>query len=215
MKNYKTFRTVPLLENMVAFFGNDFSYKIPDQKKQSMYINHIIGTKYCNNNDNIGFHDDKVNDLAKDSLILILSFGERREMHLKDNLTGDLVCFVMEPGSLFILGPITNKTMRHSLVKVEHEKLLNRKNAPVGVRMSLVFRHVTTIFDRDLIFQKIQKTAIQKEKRKAEKIQKTAIQKEKRKEEKIQKTAIQKEKRKADKIERQTKEESPLKKKKL
>jgi len=164
-KNYKTFETLPVVNNIVEKFQNDVTFKLPNEKIKSVKINHVIGTRYSSGEDYIGFHDDKMKDIAKDSLILLLSMGERREMHLQDKEGNLLNWFVMEPGSLFILGPKTNATMRHSLVKVSDEKIIKRApNAPLGVRVSLVLRHITTEFKRDFVLKKIKKAQEKKKK---------------------------------------------------
>jgi len=158
------------VRQIVDSLQNEITFRYGTTKKKSVIINHVIGTQYITGDDFIGFHDDKMKDIAKDSLILILSVGERRELHLQDK-DGNLVhWFVMEPGSLFILGPKTNGIMRHSLVKVGDEKVIQRKNVHnIGVRISLCLRHITSEFDRGLVLKKIQKAQEKKEKEKLKK----------------------------------------------
>jgi len=93
----------------------------------------------------------------------MLSFGERRELHLRPKAGGDALPFVMEPGSLFILGPLTNEAYEHSLVPVADERLLHRDpERPVGARVSLVMRDIATVFTSEQVRDRIRKCEVAK-----------------------------------------------------
>jgi len=52
---------------------------------------------------------------------------------------------VLRPGDLFILGPKTNQELRHAVVPVSRERVIQRAaDAPIEPRMSLVFRDICT-----------------------------------------------------------------------
>lgn len=130
-------------------------------------INHVIGTLYVDGEKNIGFHSDKLRDIAVDSPILDISLGGRREFHLRNAQSLDVAhLLVLEPGSLFVLGPMTNAAFHHSLVPSADEQLLDRSVEPVEPRISLVMRNISTVLAADEVNERI--TASQKNKRRAD-----------------------------------------------
>jgi hypothetical protein len=56
--------------------------------------------------------------------------------------------FVMEPGSLFVLGPETNRLLQHSIVPESDETCTDREKEPLQPRISLVARHISTVLSR-------------------------------------------------------------------
>jgi alkylated DNA repair dioxygenase AlkB len=56
--------------------------------------------------------------------------------------------FVMEPGSLFVLGPETNRLLQHSIVPESDETRIDREKEPLQPRISLVARHISTVLSR-------------------------------------------------------------------
>jgi hypothetical protein len=97
--------------------------------------NHVIGTRYRNENDNIAPHSDKYGDLVQDSVITSLSFGATRELLFEPIAAGQGARFTipLENGTLFIMGPRTNAMYTHCVPKSE---------TPTLQRMSLIFRQV-------------------------------------------------------------------------
>jgi hypothetical protein len=174
-KNYKTFSTMPIINNLVQNFRKNITYTHSQSPENiPVIINHIIGTQYCGADDYIGYHDDKTKDITKDSYIYLLSFGDRRELHLRPNGSENpTITLVMEPGSLFILGPKTNATMQHSIVKTHEEKILRRREEDTGVRISLVLRNVSTIKTREEVIKKIKQARVQREKSQSKKLSKS------------------------------------------
>lgn len=62
-----------------------------------------IGTLYRDGKDNIGWHSDKMRDIADDSLIFDVSLGARRTFSLRRNGSDTVEEYVMEPGSAILL----------------------------------------------------------------------------------------------------------------
>jgi len=173
-KNYKTFSTQPPIQNIVNLFRNNITYKNTEtDQEHRVPINHVIGTQYCNADDYIGYHDDKTKDITKGSYIYMISLGDQRELHLRpkgsENPTFTLV---MEPGSLFILGPDTNATMQHSIVKTCEEKILKRIPLDTDPRISLVLRDVCTLKPRTEVLKKISQANVQRQKSVTKKLEK-------------------------------------------
>lgn len=139
---HRCFRELPTLDKLVQHLSNHFEY-CAGATWLKMRINHAIGTQYRDSNDYIGFHQDKTETITDGTPILMLSFGERREMHLTDLQGNVKSVVVMEPGSLFVLGPQTNATMKHAIVVGKDERVLD-KNRIIGPRVSLVLRDIST-----------------------------------------------------------------------
>jgi len=180
-KNYRTFSTLPIINNIVNVFRQSITYtNSPQEEEKTVQINHVIGTQYCNADDYIGYHDDKTKDIVKDSYIFLISLGERRELHLRPKGSEQPTLYlIMEPGSLFILGPKTNATMQHAIVRTCEEKILRRKNEDTGTRISLVLRDVSTIKTRTEVIKKIPPANVQRARSQAQKLKKAEEKKKK------------------------------------
>jgi len=108
-------------------------------------FNHVVGTKYADGKDGIGYHMDKTRSFHEGSPIVLLSFGVDREFHVKCNQTDKVDRFVMQKGDMFILGWNTNKMFKHALVPVSQESEIVREPervSDIGVRTSLCFRSI-------------------------------------------------------------------------
>lgn len=101
------------------------------------YCNHAVINRYDGGEDYIGYHRDKVRDFTPGTSVVTPSFGSRRRFLLKNDSTGQVQEVILEPGSVFILGPKTNEEWKHSIVK--------SKNLP-GVRISVTLRSIQTRF---------------------------------------------------------------------
>mgnify|MGYP001195865272 CR=1 FL=1 len=160
---YEAFYQVPEVNVLVDRLNGGLKYSLGnDEEMNALGINHVIATRYEDGDDSIGFHSDKVEDIAKESLILILSTGARRELHLRK--VGEAsVCFVvvMQPASLFVLGPQTNIQYEHSIVPVGDERYFQRKD--VSARLSLVLRNISTMMTCENVKEKIKKSEHSKE----------------------------------------------------
>lgn len=159
MLRYATLATIPSLQKLTNVLNMDLLFKFSDAEELRVpRINHVIGTTYVNGDDEIGFHSDKTKDIAANSLILMLSLGERRELHLrKVGETTPCDVIVMEPGALFILGPRTNVEYQHAIVPIGDEIVLNRFRS-VDRRVSLVFRQISTVLSRAEVYHECYKS---------------------------------------------------------
>lgn len=146
MKSYRPFEAIPEVCAFANMLERDMLFN-----GEPVLINHIIGTKYRDSEDNIGFHSDKVTDIAPGSPIISLSLGETREFHLglpdpedpKSTLLTDV--FVLHSGDLFVLGPLTNMQYRHAVVPVADEVEIQRDpNVAIQPRISIVMRNIAT-----------------------------------------------------------------------
>eukprot|EP01126_Amoeba_proteus_P055009 TRINITY_DN679_c0_g1_i3.p1 TRINITY_DN679_c0_g1~~TRINITY_DN679_c0_g1_i3.p1 ORF type:complete len:213 (+),score=43.64 TRINITY_DN679_c0_g1_i3:50-640(+) len=86
---YRSIDCVKPISDLVKVFHEQITYSFSDhpiegedERKRSV-VNHVIGTKYISGEDNIGWHNDKTKDITPNSLIYIISLGERRELHLR------------------------------------------------------------------------------------------------------------------------------------
>lgn len=109
-------------------------------KKKPQTLNHCVVTLYRDKNDSLAFHQDKVIDLADDSLILSVSFGSPRPIIFQEINGKKQQSILLQPGSLLAFGAKTNKMFRHRIPKVEED---------VGPRVSLSLRTIETFVDGD------------------------------------------------------------------
>ena len=102
-------------------------------------LNHAVCSLFRNQDDSLGFHKDKMIDLADRSLILSLSFGAARPMLIEEVGGKRKHTIVLQPGSLLAIGPETNDLFVHAI-----PKLID----PVGPRISLSVRQSSTFVDQ-------------------------------------------------------------------
>lgn len=159
MMEYRPIQAVPVVHELVELMQRDLTID-----GNPVVINHVIGTRYRDASDNIGYHSDKLRDIAPNSYIISLSFGESREIHIGHADPADpkktiFECtIVLEPGDLFVLGPRTNAAHRHAIVPVSEERILKRDpQAVIRPRISLVFRHIATQVTLAVVRNKIAK----------------------------------------------------------
>ena len=172
MRSYRDMRTVPSLHKVVERIKQELLYN-----DRPVNINHAILTCYRGADDNIGYHSDKMRDIQRDTPIVSLSLGEEREFHIgrldpkKNQDTITTHRFVLRPGDLFILGPMTNAAYRHSIVPVHQESLIQRDpSVEVGPRISIVLRDIRSMITRE----EARKRAARTEKNRRGQIRKTA-----------------------------------------
>jgi len=99
-------------------------------------LNHCVGNLYRNERENIGPHRDKMLDILEGSLIFTLSLGAERPMVLECNGLQQVV--PLRHGSLFVIGPETNRLWSHALPP---------QTQPLGPRISLTIRQVGSFLD--------------------------------------------------------------------
>jgi alkylated DNA repair dioxygenase AlkB len=97
--------------------------------------NHVLGTKYRNESDQISAHSDKYQDLVDGSFITSLSFGATRDLVFEPVTAGQGKRFTLAltDGALFVMGPKTNAAFTHCVPP---------SKTPTALRMSLIFRQV-------------------------------------------------------------------------
>ena len=115
----------------------------------NQYTNHLVANRYVNGQDHIGLHHDKDRDFHQGSSVLTVSFGQERRFELRlvkqpnDDATHEAkIQLVLPHGSVFVLGPITNKLYTHSIVKE------TSKTKTVGTRISLTYRSIARIINK-------------------------------------------------------------------
>jgi hypothetical protein len=72
MEHYRSFESMPLIHKLIQRLC----------QKLGVVINHVIGTRYELETDEIGYHSDEMTDITPDTPILTVSFGDVREIHL-------------------------------------------------------------------------------------------------------------------------------------
>ena len=177
MLHYRPLQAAPVVQ--------DLSNALQDHLQldgQPVTVNHVICTRYRDSGDHIGFHSDKVADIADGAPILSLSFGETRELHIarNDDLEKPRV-LTLEAGDLFVLGYKTNLAYKHAIVPVAQERAVKRhadddddddddgSSARVGARISLVFRNISTLVALEDVRSKAAKTRAERNKKRAKK----------------------------------------------
>jgi alkylated DNA repair dioxygenase AlkB len=111
-------------------------------------FNHIIGTLYLEQKDEIGAHHDKMTDIRAGSDIISLSLGDAREFLLTSNAGVEQERVVLEDGDHFVLGPLTNARLKHAVLPVNDERIIERHGAGVEPRISIVMRDIKTQLSR-------------------------------------------------------------------
>ena len=135
---HRCFNDLPILDGIVERITSGLTFH-----GDAITINHGIATQYIHPTDGIGAHQDKLKSIVRATPILSLSLGGRREMQLTD-FDGKLIhALEMEPGSLFVLGPETNLTMKHAIVPTEQETIqIERPGGVTTPRISIVLRNI-------------------------------------------------------------------------
>jgi alkylated DNA repair dioxygenase AlkB len=118
-------------------------------------FNHIIGTLYVEEKDEIGAHKDKMKDITAGSDIISLSLGGAREFVLTSEAGFEQQRVVLEDGDLFVLGPRTNARLKHAVLPVKDERIIERHGAGVEPRISIVMRDIKTQLSRAQVMAKI------------------------------------------------------------
>ena len=120
-------------------------------EKTGQYCNHAVINRYINGSDHIGLHRDKDKDFTENTCVMTVSLGCARSFILKHDKTGITQEICLQPGSLMILGPKTNKEWKHSIPKrsvnvVKDMRMSITLNFPKG-KFYLLFDPVDQIKD--------------------------------------------------------------------
>jgi alkylated DNA repair dioxygenase AlkB len=118
-------------------------------------FNHIIGTLYTEQKDEIGAHQDKMRDIRANSDIISLSLGDAREFVLTSKDGAEQQRVVLGDGDLFVLGPATNARMKHAVLPVKDERIIERHGAGVEPRISIVMRDIKTQLSQAQVVAKV------------------------------------------------------------
>lgn len=102
--------------------------------------NHCGVNRYRDGSDNIGYHQDKTQDLEPGTGVVTISLGAVRPLYLQNPVTGQTQIIHLQPGSLFYLGPQTNAVWRHAIPKRSATKYPE-------TRISLTFRQIRTRYN--------------------------------------------------------------------
>jgi alkylated DNA repair dioxygenase AlkB len=132
-------------------------------KGKPAVFNHIIGTLYSDQKDEIGAHHDKMLDIREGSDIISLSLGDFRECLLTSEVGVEQQRVVLEDGDLFVLGPRTNALLKHAVLPVQDERIIERNGVAVGPRISVVLRDIRTQLSRAQVMAKIAQSERSKE----------------------------------------------------
>lgn len=102
-------------------------------------FNHAVVLAYRDGQDSIGFHKDKMLDLDPEGLIACVSLGAARPFVLRDDIFAPTreQEVLLEPGSLYVLGPRTNLELYHAVPATPS----------AGLRVSVTFRRARTFRD--------------------------------------------------------------------
>lgn len=113
--------------------------------------NHIIGTRYNDKDDNIGWHNDKTKSLSKQTPVIMFNFLEQRPLAFRPNPTEEckdpkVICEVPNAhGSVTIMGLRTNEHYQHAILP---------SKTKLDQRISLILREVTDIVPMTEIVKK-------------------------------------------------------------
>lgn len=130
--------------------------------------NHVILTLYAKEKDCIGWHADKTESFEAGSDILLMSLGQTREFHLRNNETQKVTVVIVEAGDLFVLGWETNKTFQHSIVPYSSEIKLDSKRG-VAPRISICWRNIAQTYTSSQIAMRVMQAKKSKVYRRAKK----------------------------------------------
>lgn len=105
------------------------------EEKTGYSNNHVVVNRYLTGRDHISFHHDKIRDFVENAPVCTVSFGGSRILRLRHVITQETHDFRLRNGSLFILGPETNRLYKHCIVKTAKYR---------RPRISCTFRNIRT-----------------------------------------------------------------------
>ena len=136
--NYRSLDAVPGLDAVFAairFNG------------QPVVFYHVILTLYEEQSDCIGRHQDKLRDIKPASDIVNISLGASRKFELSRDEVATHV-EQLEDGDVFVLGPQTNRSMKHAVLPLAQD-------AALEPRISIVVRHIATAMTAEELHERL------------------------------------------------------------
>eukprot|EP01102_Stenamoeba_stenopodia_P001688 TRINITY_DN1152_c0_g1_i1.p1 TRINITY_DN1152_c0_g1~~TRINITY_DN1152_c0_g1_i1.p1 ORF type:complete len:309 (+),score=53.19 TRINITY_DN1152_c0_g1_i1:165-1091(+) len=112
--------------------------KIKETCPEHPHLNHAVILCYRNGGDCIGFHQDKLLDIATNTNIYSVSLGAARPFLLQSPDKTIVQQVTLPHGSLFCLGAKTNEAWLHSLPPL---------TADPGMRIAVTIRTIATFLD--------------------------------------------------------------------
>jgi alkylated DNA repair dioxygenase AlkB len=162
--HYHAVSSMPSLQRLLALL-HTYTFQ-----GQPMRFNHVIATRYRNGDDAIGWHADKMRDIAPGTPIVSLSLGATRDLQLRAATTSEKdpasETIPLRHGDLFVLGPETNRHMQHRVPPVRITTAAEVGAAPLP-RISLVFRNIHTRVSRDDVLATVKRSADRKARKRA------------------------------------------------
>jgi alkylated DNA repair dioxygenase AlkB len=86
---------------------------------------------YRDGRDSVAWHRDRIRKEVVEPVVVLVSLGEPRKLHLRPRGGGPSRAFPLGGGDLLVTGGSTQRTWEHAVLKV----------ARAGPRVSLAFRH--------------------------------------------------------------------------
>ena len=80
-------------------------------------LNAVLGNKYNDGKQYIGYHSDDEGDLHPDAFIVSVSLGAERDFVFKHKKTGETVSVPLKSGSIVLMGGDCQKNWKHSVPK--------------------------------------------------------------------------------------------------
>ena len=131
---YRYAADTPMVEGWQGTVLEEVQGYVKDDLDQ--VCNHVVVNQYRGGEDYIGFHHDKSKTFEEGSSVLTISLGASRILRLKrvkGEGKGKIVNVKLNHGSMFVLGPETNRNWKHSIVQ---------KKGLKGRRVSLTYRAI-------------------------------------------------------------------------
>ena len=131
---YRYAKDTPPVEDWKGTVLKEIQGYITEDMDQS--CNHVVVNQYRDGKDYIGYHHDKSKTFELGSSVLTLSLGASRILRLRKvrgEGKGAIKNIKLNHGSLFVLGPETNRNWKHSIVQ---------KKGLEGRRVSLTYRSI-------------------------------------------------------------------------
>ena len=138
MLNYRSLDGVPGLAAVLAAIGVN---------RQPLVCDHVILTLYEEQSDCIGRHQESLRDIMPGSDIVSISLGASREFELSRDQVATHV-EQLEDGDVFVLGPQTNRTMKHAVLPLV-------QGAVPQPRISIVVRHIATVMTAEELHERL------------------------------------------------------------
>lgn len=123
---YRYAKDTPMVQDWKGTVLKEVQGYVEDDLDQ--VCNHVVVNQYRDGNDHIGFHHDKDKTFEEGSSVLTISLGASRILRLrkvKGDDKGKTKDVKLHHGSMFVLGPETNRNWKHSIV--QRKKLKGRR----------------------------------------------------------------------------------------